>query len=216
MKTIFRSLVTATLIGLLMGGPWKAAFAANADIQAYSGSGALNNIDVFRITSTGDIKITDTSSYTALSIDSTSGGLDVYNGSLTLGAIGTTPSLSNYFSIKVPCYNVGAAVTVGTVMVASNTGTGYCSQSPATLDLTNVIGIAAGSIASGAVGNIVISGYGIIKTTGTVSIGDALVSTGTSAGYAGADTTPTTGAKIGVAMKAGSSNDTVLAIITLN
>lgn len=203
--------------GLLVAALVAVGVATRGDITALIGSGTLRGVEVFRISSTGDLTLTDSASYTAATVDSTSGDITTYNGDLTLGSKGATISQSQYWSIKVPCYNVGEAVTQGTVMVASNTGVGYCHRVQAVIDVTSVIGVADASIAEGAIGNIVISGYAIVKTTGTIAIGDALVSTGTVAGYAGPDTTPTTGAKIGVAVESGGSgDDTVLSIITLN
>lgn len=210
----FKALILTALALAVFG---VVGYATRGDIMALIGSGTLRGIEVFRISSTGDLTLTDSSSYTALTVDSTTGEITTYNGDLALGSKGATISQSQYWSIKVPCYNVGPAVTQGTVMVASNTGVGYCHRVQAAIDVTSVIGVADASIAEGAIGNIVISGYAIVKTTGTISIGDALVSTGTVAGYAGPDTTPTTGAKIGVAVESGGSgDDTVLSIVTLN
>lgn len=118
-----------------------------------------------------------------------------------------TSTTGSNFSRWVPCYNVGAAVTQGDILIASNTGTGYISKAPATLDLTSVVGVAAEAIASGAKGWMVPpgGGYVIIHASGTINIGDVLVSSGATAGYAWADTTPTTGADIAVAMQANTS-----------
>lgn len=141
--------------------------------------------------------------------------LSLYDGDVVLGGIATTPSQSNYFGVDIPFYNVGSALTQGDIVIASNTGTGYVRVSPATTDLTNVVGAAQGAVASGAVGFIRVAGLAILKSTGTIAIGDAIVSTVAAAGYVGADTTPTTGAKIGVALESASGDgDLFLAILT--
>lgn len=127
----------------------------------------------------------------------------------------TTTTGSN-FGMWVPAYNVGAAVTQGDVLCSSNTGTGYVAKCPATTDLTSVVGVAAASIASGANGWMVPrgGGYAVVHTTGTVNIGDCLVSTITASGYLTGDTTPTTGADVATAMSAGTaSGGSVLAIM---
>lgn len=128
----------------------------------------------------------------------------------------TTTTGSN-FSQWVPVYNASStAITAGTVLIASNTGTGYVIHSPATIDLTNVVGIAAESIAATTQGWMVPrgGGYAVVLTTGTVAIGDVLVTSGTVAGRLGSDTTPTSGAQVATAMSAGAAaGDSVLAIM---
>lgn len=198
----------------LIAGLAVSVFSARTDIFTLQGGGTLRNIDVFRVDTNADVYVTNSSSYNGATIDSATGELTLYTGDLVLGGIGTVPSQSNYFGVDIPFHNIGAALAQGDVVVASNTGTGYVMKSPATIDLTSVVGVAQGTIASGAVGYIRVAGLAIVKSTGTVAIGDALVSTGTAGGYVGADTTPTTGAKIGVALEAGSNDDTVLAILT--
>jgi hypothetical protein len=124
------------------------------------------------------------------------------------------------FSCKVPVFNVGpTAAVVGDVLVASNTGVGYVIVSSAT-GLTTVVGVAADSIASGAVGWMIPlgGGYATVKTTGTVAVGDVLVSSGASNnatnGRAGTSTSANVGALIGHAVSSGSaSGDTILAIL---
>lgn len=151
------------------------------------------------------------------------GARNTVNGPIAFGNASTTASVTRptsttgaNFANWVPVYNVGVAVTLGDVLIASNTGTGYVSKSAATNDLTTVVGVAAESIASGATGWMVPrgGGFAIVKTTGTVAIGSTLVTTTTAAGYAGADSTPTTGADFATAMEAGTaSGDAILAIL---
>lgn len=130
----------------------------------------------------------------------------------------TLPSIltGSQFAQQVPVYNVGAAVTLGDVLIASNTGTGYVAAGTATDALKTIVGVAAGSIASGAKGWMVPrgGGYAVIKTTGTVAIGDILVSTGAAAGYLTGQASPVAGSIVATAMSAGtSSGGTVLAIM---
>jgi len=137
------------------------------------------------------------------------------NATATSVTVPTVTTGSN-FSTYVPVYNVGAAATQGDVLIASNTGTGYVAVAPATTDLTSIVGVSAGSIASGAIGWMIPrgGGFAVVKTTGTVSIGDTLVSTSSAAGYLTGDATPTTGADVATAMSAGTAaGGTVLAIL---
>lgn len=129
----------------------------------------------------------------------------------------TTTTGSN-FGKWVPVLNIGAAVTQGTVLVSSNVagGIAYVNTGAATTALTTVVGVAAESIASGAKGWMVPlgGGYAVVKTTGTVNIGDVLVTTTSSAGYLTGNATPVTGSDIAVAMSVGTSaGGTILAIM---
>lgn len=163
----------------------------------------------------------------------TAGGNQIYelysDGTLTIA--GPLKSSNNYtatsvtlpttttganFSHWIPVYNVGPAVTQGDVLIASNTGTGYVRSQPGTSGLTTVVGIAAEAIASGAKGWMCArgGGYAVVHTTGTVNIGDCLVSSATAVGYAGGSATPTTGTDFGTAMSAGTAaGGSVLAVL---
>lgn len=162
------------------------SYSGNTDIWALGGQGAVNNKDMLRLDSNYDLRL--------------------YYGDLYFGDVGTAPSTSagGYYGVKVPCYNVGPAITAGMVVVSSNTGTGYCRSSEAS-GSTSVIGVAEGAIASGAVGYITVAGYATVLTTGTVAIGSVVVSSASAVGYGGGTTTPTTGTDLGVAMSAGTA-----------
>lgn len=179
---------------------------ALSDIFALQGGGSLYNKDVFRITSTGDVYITDSSSYTGMLIDSTTGELTAYSGDLVMGGNGSQPSTSNYYGLKIALKNCGASAwAAGNLITVDDNEAGCGRVSPATLDLTDWVGISEGTVAAGSVGYVTVGGYALALTTGTVNRGDCIVSTGTVAGYMGADTTPTTGADIGVALSSGTA-----------
>lgn len=130
-------------------------------------------------------------------------------GSSTISAVTlpTTTTASN-FSQWLPVYNVGSAAAVqGSVLCSSNTGTGYVQVCPATTGATNVVGVAAEAIATVSNGWMVPrgGGYAVVKTTGTVNIGDLLVSTSSASGYATGNTAPTSGTDFGTAMSAGTA-----------
>jgi len=128
----------------------------------------------------------------------------------------TTTTGSN-FGNWVPVYNVGSAVIQGQLLISSNTGTAYVMGAPATLDLLNVVGVAAESIASGAKGWMVPrgGGYAVVLASGAVNIGDVLISSGASAGYAWSDVSLTVGSGVARAMssKSAGSGAGVLAIM---
>lgn len=150
-------------------------------------------------------------------------GYSVQNGPARFGDTDTVanitlPTTSNgaNFANQLPVYNpTSSSIAAGSLLIASTTGTGYVNISPATADLTSIVGVAASAIAATSYGWMVPrgGGYAIVLTTGTVSVGDALVSSGPTAGYAGIDVTPTTGADFGIAMTATSGNSSVLAIL---
>lgn len=196
-------------------------YSARTDIFAVSGGGSLRNIDVFRIDSTGDVHFTDSGSYDALGIDSSTGELSTYKGDLSLGTSDTRPSVTadTYPGIMVPIYNgSGASWSEGDVIVSSahiNTTAGVGTLTTA-LATTTVLGVAAETIADGAVGFIRVGGWSIVKTTGAVKIGDVLVTTNTVAGRAGVTTgTQVVGTSIGKAMSVGAAaGDTVLTLLS--
>ncbi len=121
----------------------------------------------------------------------------------------TMPSIltGSQFAQQVPVYNVGAAVTLGDVLIASNTGTGYVMAGIASSGATNVVGVAAASIASGAKGWMVPlgGGYAVVHTTGTVAIGDILVTTTSAAAYLATNNSPSAGTTVAKAMSAGTA-----------
>ena len=138
------------------------------------------------------------------------------NGTASSVTLPTAVTGSN-FADWVPCYNpTSSAIPVGSVLVASNTGVAYVNISPATIDLTGVVGVAAAEIPATSNGWMVPrgGGYVVVKTTGTVAIGDVLITSGTVAGRLGVDNTPTTGADVAIAMDAGTAaGDDILAIM---
>lgn len=146
------------------------------------------------------------------------------NGPVSFGNAISTASITlpsattgSRFSTWVPVYNPTAStLAAGTVLIASNTGAGYVNISPATIDVTNVVGVAATDIPTLTKGFMVPrgGGYAVVLTTGTITVGDVLVTSGTLAGRFGFDNTPTTGADVGIAMTAGAAaGDSVLAIL---
>lgn len=186
----------ALALGILTVGSF--IIAAGTDITALQGGGSLNNVDVFRITSTGDVKITDSSSYTALDIDSSSGRL-------TLGkAIAPATTAIDLPSIRVPIKNDDTvAWAQGDLIVLDPDCAGCGKIGGATNDLTTFLGIAYEATAAGAVGYVITEGYAVAKTTGTVNRGDTLVTTTAAAGRLTGDSTPTTGADVAVAVSSG-------------
>lgn len=128
------------------------------------------------------------------------------NSTVTSATLPTTSTGAN-FSTWVPVYNVGAAVTQGDVLIASNTGTGYVMAGIASSGLTNVVGVAAESIASAAKGWMVSlgGGYAVVHTTGTVAIGDVLVTTTSAAAYLATNNSPSAGTVVAKAMSAGTA-----------
>lgn len=139
-----------------------------------------------------------------------SDGSSAQTGSQKFGSDSVTPALptaanGDKFGIKVPVYNVGASATAqGTLLCSSNTGTGYVAACVSS-DQKTVFGTADDVIASGGYGYASVAGYALVLTTGTVAIGDVIVSTVASSGYGAANNSPTSGTDLGIAMSAGTA-----------
>lgn len=130
----------------------------------------------------------------------------------------TLPSATSaVYNNLLPVYNpTGSSIAAGTPLISSNTGAGYVNSSPATSDLTTIIGVAAYTISGTSRGWMVPrgGGYAVVKTTGTVTIGQNLVSTITAAGYLTGSSTPAAGSAVATAMTTGTaSGGTVLAVM---
>jgi hypothetical protein len=229
MKKTFRLLVSSVLLGLLAAGPLPLLHSAIADIDAKQGSGVYNNVDMYRLTQAGIIYLSTSSVSAGITLDPSTGitleagkditlpvTSDLVLGSLTTAVSTTTTSGTSQGTIFTAYLKDGGA-TVGTI--AAVEGSVLCSTTastnagdyvtvvvcPATLDFTGWVGIAAAAASTGSVVNVYDSGWVLARTTGTVVAGDVLVTTGSVAGYLWRDTTPTTGADVGVAMGPGNA-----------
>lgn len=154
------------------------------------------------------IKGVGTLNNTAIAWLDTNRDFYLYDGDFYLGGKGSTPSTTagEYPGLKVQLKNDGAtAWAQGTLVIADADCAGCGKAGTATTDLTSWIGIAEEAVAAGAVGYVTVAGYALALTTGTVNRGDTLVSTTSAAGYLTGDSTPTTGADVGVALSSGTS-----------
>jgi len=95
-----------------------------------------------------------------------------------------TTSTADKFGVKVPFYNAsGSALTRGMVVISSgNSTTALYGSAAAVTSTSSILGICDGTVASGAKGWMSVEGYAAVLTTGTVNLGDLLVSTSGSAG----------------------------------
>lgn len=119
------------------------------------------------------------------------------------------PSLTQaVYNVKIPIKNCGSSAWIqGTLVVASALGIGCGATSGQTGDLTTWLGISDGAVPAGGLGYIINKGYAIALTSGTVNIGNTLVSVAAApAGYLTGDSTPTTGADVGIALSTGTAN----------
>lgn len=169
--------------------------AARTSIWSVEGSGSLRSVDVAEVDSDGDFNL--------------------YQGDIQLGQAGSAPASAT--ANTFPCVTIqltnqlGTAISVNSLVIASATASGFSTA--AVTSTTSVLGVAYETIAAGAVGDICVEGYAVVSTTGTVNFGDVLVSSAT-AGFAGADATPTTGADFGIALEEGAAaGDTVLVLL---
>lgn len=158
--------------------------------------------------------------YNDTHVDNLRVGGQVSYGDADLTAGITLPTSTNaMYQDLLPVYNpTGTTIAAGSVLISSNisTNTGaWVNIAPATIDLTNIIGVAAEAIAGTSNGFMVprAGKYVLVLTTGTVARGDLLVTSGTVAGYLGVDATPTTGADIAVALRPSTDGNLLLALI---
>lgn len=183
----FKLLAAAAILAVAVIWFPRLGFAQRGDIDgSVFQNGSTRGLDAWRVDSTSDFYL--------------------YNGDINLGAGGTVPSTTAgaYPGIKVPLVNSGTPVTQGMVAVANSTGTGQ-GFSLSVLSTTAVVGIWDGTYATGATGYITVGGYALVLTSGAVSAGDVIVSSNTGIGYAGRNTTPTSGTDIGVALGQGTA-----------
>lgn len=178
---------------------------SNTDIWNLSGQGVYNAKDMIHVDNAYNLRL--------------------YNGSLFLGDTGLAPSVDNtqvtpsasvggYAGVKVPIKYTGA-VTVGDLICSSNVATGNGLRCPST-SISTIIGVADSTYAAGSVGWMTVGGYALVHATGTINIGDLLISSGTiTPGYSGDGIGAANGVAFGKALSSNSGTGNVLAIISL-
>lgn len=120
------------------------------------------------------------------------------------GAFGVTDLQSTVWSQSVP-FKASAAVTAKRVVTIGTDGQVVIAATDSTATLC--VGVAEAAIASGYIGNVIISGIAEnVPCHGTVAAGDRLKRSATTAGSVIATTAPAAGEVIGVAIAASSSN----------
>lgn len=155
-------------------------------------------------------------------------GVKIGNSSNTPTA--PTSSTGANYGIKVPYTNAGSTtIAAGAVVMAGVSALGTVNTpglATSVLSTSTWIGINESSLASGATGYMTVSGLALVLTTGTVAVGDLLISSvthgSTTQGYAGALISPSTGtlagnpyAVIGKALSVGTASGG-LTLIKLN
>lgn len=189
----------------------KALFKKYGVVFCLVGMGAIIFAASNEFTDFWTIKGRGTLKDTSIVFIDTNRDFNLYDGDIYQGLSGSRPSTSSktYPGYLVPFYNAsGASRTEGDILIASTTAStsGYAGVTTA-VATTTVIGVCATTTADGAVGWMRTRGYALVKTTGTVSIGDLIVSTQV-AGY-GARLQPANtdliGVVIGKAMSVGTA-----------
>lgn len=192
MKRVFRSALA--VMGLAVSAVYVFGDAAPANIVSYVGTGVNHNTPVYTLDYTGTQQ---------------------QAGDLSLGMKGTAantlPTLGDA-SLQIPVYlstNSATAAVQGSVILATapfnGQVTGIVSPANAVAGNTTVLGIADVAAATGTVFQLDIIGTSLVLGTGTITTGDLLVSSGTSAGYAGTNNSAAAGAIIGTALNSGTS-----------
>jgi hypothetical protein len=192
LKKVALSLALITVVGFgvkSFAGTY-AAFSDFTSFWAIKGIGSLTNTAIAYIDVARDFVL--------------------YDGDVRLGGKGSAPSTTagEYPGYKVQIKNCGTAAWVQGHLIVVNDDAVGCGATVNGTDRTDVIGVSEGAVAVGSVGYITVAGYALVLTTGTVNRGDVIVSSAPGTGligYAGADTTPTTGADVGVALSSGTA-----------
>jgi len=190
MKKHFR-IFFGVLAGVLVAaGLLKGASNEFTDYWTILGIGSLRNTAIAWIDSARDFTL--------------------YDGDIILGGKGATPSATagEYPALKIPIKNDGNSTWSQGTLVTVDDDCAGCGKASSANDQTDWIGFSEGTVAHGSVGYVIAAGYALALTTGTVNRGDVLVSTATtpsSPGYVAADTTPTTGADVAVAIASGTT-----------
>ena len=195
------------LLVILLGAP--VLLIAAYSFQRYVVSGT----EIYELQSDGSLEISGTCTVQdgLVSSGPVTGVGPFKRGSSPTGTSVTMPTLAtaSNFATWVPVTNIGSTtVSIGTLLIASNTGLGYVWASPALTDQNNILGVAAESIAAAAKGWMVPrgGGYATIRTTGTVAIGDVLVASGTYASVGITDNSPADAMEFAIALSCGSAS----------
>ncbi len=124
--------------------------------------------------------------------------------------LSTLTTSGNSTGKTIQAYLAGSTNAVeGNLMVATHPAVGYglaVVVAPAVTDLTSFLGIAKAATSTGSLVDVYYSGFVLALTTGTVLPGDTLVSTTSAFGYLTGDSTPTSGAAVGVALSSGTAS----------
>jgi len=171
----------------------------------------INGSEIYSLDNSGNVSIAGTLSTTGAVTNS--GDVIVTDDDLKFGTgvavATTTTSGTSQGTIRYAYLGGVYNATEGSVLVATAPTAGQgitVIRAAAAQDYTAAVGIAASAVSTGSVVGFYTSGYVLALTTGTVNPGDTLVVSdlGTS-GYLEADTTPTTGADVAVALGYGVS-----------
>lgn len=203
---------------------YRAAQTASWNIATWQGSASRNNTTEFEITAateggaagflpgTDDTNPLGSATKGFSSVFSNDLNLIAANSAVAFGgsaAVSTTTTSGNSQGVYFPAYLGGVTNAVeGSVLCSTTVASGNLvtvQVCPALVDHTDWVGIAKSAVSTGSVVNVYVSGWVLALSTGAVTAGQVLVTTGTVAGYLGPDTTPTTGADVGVALGPGAT-----------
>ncbi len=209
MKNIFKAIEAVTLSVVLLAPSYAANTCQRTDLFCHPTGPSQSQSTPFRVDGSGNV--TTAGSITASGTSSITGASTQLS-NIILGVGGTGASNASSAantSLTIPVM-VSTNVLQGMAIVATTVnGTnptlvnGVWSSSSSA---TNVIGIADAVASSGTVLNVNFSGLTLALTTGTVSVGDVLVSSVTWPGYLVQNNNAAAGAIVGTALTAEASN----------
>jgi hypothetical protein len=154
--------------------------------------------------------------YPPKTIDSLTVTDDIMRGSATNEISTDTTAGSGIWELSTAYLSGNQAAVEGSLLIATTTVAGRgmsVAVSLSVLDQVNVIGFAAADASTGNPVQFYSGRFAMGLTTGTVNLGDVVVSSNTGSGargYTGVDNTPTSGADIGVVVGPRGTGDRTL------
>lgn len=208
-KLVYGSIVATCLVfGLL-------SFGHADDIVTYDIKEGTTVTKVLSLDETGDLAVTKVSTFTGnVYLD---GNLLINDDDIIMGSTSTVVSTATtagtgqgtYVTAYLVPGDLETAASEGSLLIATTPASGYgLSVGVSTGSFAQKwLGVAASAASTGTVVNMYTSGVVFALTTGTVNVGDLLVSTDGAVGYLSANNDTTNGDNrvVGVALSAGTT-----------
>jgi hypothetical protein len=204
MKNLWKLLVALSVLGAGFNVAQAAQTCQKTDFFCYESGPSQNLSTPARLDANGNMILLGNATVAG----TVATPADIIQGTVGSGAIITNTAPNSSLAIPVV---VSSGVSQGGVLIAGSTTTANPSSVAGipctTSGATTVIGVADVAGSSGTVVNVDYSGVGVVLTTGTVSVGDLLVSSAPATGgcIAATNNSASVGTVIGTALTVGTS-----------